>query len=58
MAKHSDREAWVEAQAEALMADLHAKEAAAEAEQSATVVEGTRYGQTGGTHHGDQTWRF
>ncbi|MEU1875648.1 hypothetical protein ACH49M_32645 [Rhodococcus qingshengii] len=57
MAKPSDREAWVEAQAEALMADLHAKEAAAK-DQSTTVVEGTRYGQTGGTHHGDQTWSF
>lgn len=61
MAKHKDtRDAWVEAQAEALYADFRAKEAAqAEAEkQATTVIEGEHHGMSGGTRHGDQHFRF
>jgi len=54
---NNDREAWVQAQAEALYQDLCAREAAqaaaAQEDNSTTVVEGTRYGITGGTVHGD-----
>jgi hypothetical protein len=61
MAKDSDsREAWVQAQADALYADLKAREAAEEARaaESTTIVEGNHYGVTGGVHHGGRTWTF
>jgi hypothetical protein len=63
MAKDKDtRDAWGEAQAEALYADFRAKEAAqaeAEAEkQTPTVIEGDHHGMTGGTRHGGQHFRF
>jgi hypothetical protein len=64
MAKN-DREAWVQAQADALYADLCAREAAQatatthdSATSSTTTTGGDRHGVTGGTVHGDITFTF
>lgn len=52
---NDDREAWIQTQADALYADLCAKEAA---QEQTTVIEGDQHGMSGGTRHGDQHWKF
>ncbi|QLJ06691.1 hypothetical protein HZZ00_37300 (plasmid) [Streptomyces sp. NEAU-sy36] len=59
MATDNSREAWVQAQADALYADLCAKETAqAATERDTTTVQGDRHGITGGTHHGNQYFHY
>ncbi|MFF7871027.1 hypothetical protein ACFZCT_31895 [Streptomyces qaidamensis] len=54
MAKNSDiRQAWTEAQADALYRDHKAKEAA-QARNETNTVEGDHHGMTGGVHDGGQ----
>ncbi|GHA73872.1 MULTISPECIES: hypothetical protein [Streptomyces] len=61
---NTDREAWVQAQAGALYADLCAKEAAQNTTTtthdsgSTTTTGGDRHGVTGGTVNGDVTFIF